>query len=58
MLRAGCERVAKSVWTGRQAQAGKESERGPMSFALLALVLVMAAVALVLLLYYVLGRWL
>jgi cobalamin biosynthesis Mg chelatase CobN len=57
MLRAGCERVAKLMWTAKKAEAGR-SDRGPMSFVLLAVVSVVAAVALVLLLYYVLRRWL
>jgi hypothetical protein len=58
MLRARYERVAKSVWTGQAEKQGR-SERSPMSFALLAVFSVVATVALVLLLYYLLlRRWL
>ena len=56
MLREGCKRVAKSVPTVQAAQG--RSEVCPMSFALLTVVLAMGMVALVLLLYYVLRRWL
>ena len=56
MLREGCKRAAKSVSTLQAAQG--RSELCPMSFALLAVALAMAMVALVLLLYYVLRRWL
>jgi lysozyme family protein len=56
MLREGCKRVAKSVSTGQSAQ--ERSELCPMSFALLTVVLAMGMVALVLLLYYLLRRWL
>jgi hypothetical protein len=56
MLREGCKRAAKSVSTG-QADARK-SELCPISFALLTVVLAMGMVALVLLLYYLLRRWL
>jgi hypothetical protein len=56
MLREGCKRVAKSVSTGQAAQG--RSELCPMSFVLLTVVLAMGMVALVLLLYYLLRRWL
>jgi multisubunit Na+/H+ antiporter MnhC subunit len=56
MLREGCKRVAKSGSTGQSAQ--ERSELCPMSFVLLTVVLAMAMVALVLLLYYLLRRWL
>ena len=56
MLREGCKRVAKSVSTGQAAQG--RSELCSMSFALLTFVLAMGMVALVLLLYYLLRRWL
>jgi hypothetical protein len=55
MLREGCKRVAKSDSTVQAAQG--RSELCPMSFALLTVVLAMGMVALVLLLYYLLGRW-
>jgi hypothetical protein len=45
------------MWTAKKAEAGR-SDRGPMSFVLLAVVSMVAAVVLVLLLYYVLRRWL
>jgi predicted secreted protein len=53
------ERVA----SGQQSRCGPgnltqgRSELCPMSFALLTVVLAMGMVALVLLLYYLLGRW-
>jgi flagellar biogenesis protein FliO len=56
MLREGCKRVAKSVSTVQAAQG--RSELCSMSFALLTVVLAMGMVALVLLLYYLLRRWL
>ncbi len=56
MLQAGCKRVAKWVSTVQAAQG--RSELCPMSFALLTVVLAIAMVALVLLLYYLLRRWL
>jgi hypothetical protein len=56
MLGEGRKRVAKSVSTLHAAQG--RSELCPMSFALLTVVLAMAVVAVVLLLYYVLRRWL
>ena len=56
MLQAGCKRVAKSVSTGQAAQG--RSELCSMSFALLTVVLAMGMVALVLLVYYLLQRWL
>jgi hypothetical protein len=56
MLRGGCKRVAKWVSTGQAAQG--RSELCPMSFVLLTVVLAMGMVALVLLIYYLLRRWL
>jgi hypothetical protein len=55
MLGEGRKRVAKSVSTLHAAQG--RSELCPMSFALLTVVLAMGMVALVLLIYYLLRRW-
>jgi hypothetical protein len=56
MLRDGCKRVAKSVSTVQAAQG--RSELCPMYFAMLTVVLAMGMVALVLLIYFLLRRWL
>jgi hypothetical protein len=48
--------AGNTVWSDKLTQ--ERSDRCPMSFALLTVVLAMAAVALVLLGYYVLRRWL
>jgi hypothetical protein len=57
MLRTPYERVAKSA-IDRQSQAGRKEWPALLSFALLAVVLVVAAVGLVFLVYYLLRRWL
>jgi predicted secreted protein len=44
------------MWTGKLTHG--RSDRCPMSFVLLTVVLAMVMVALVLLIYYVLQRWL
>jgi hypothetical protein len=48
--------AGNKVWRSKLTQ--ERSDRCPMPFALLAVVLAMVMVALVLLLYYVLRRWL